>query len=233
MLPVLLCWIIKLFGWSKRFKCLGKDYRFFWREIELGFARTCYRPKLCLLLSSISHSLVSDLKNLVQSSKSKSTLTQQHVQEKGICSHPQKQGPGKDICQDSNWLQPKFAVRSSQNCRKWKKMLDSCPKNCTDWTSSDLLFKDFLSNLLLKMVIYSDPTALLTNHPGPSISYHNWILKVCCQSVQSCHFSIFWVWWAAWWASSSQAEQMMPVTMQLFNWVLKWWPASWELSQYV
>ena len=92
MLPVLLCWIIKLFGWSKRFKCLGKDYRFFWREIELGFARTCYRPKLCLLLSSIFHSLVSDLKNLVQSSKSKSTLTQQHVQEKGICSHPQKQG---------------------------------------------------------------------------------------------------------------------------------------------
>ena len=50
-------------------------------------------------------------------------------------------------------LQP-LAKFCSQNSPKWKAMSQSHLETCIYWTSVNSWFKDFLSNLLLKLIIY-------------------------------------------------------------------------------
>ena len=50
-------------------------------------------------------------------------------------------------------------------CSYWLQMNCEVWKACIDWTSFDFQFKDFLSNLPLKIIILDPSTVLLSNHP--------------------------------------------------------------------
>ena len=65
---------------------------------------------------------------------------------------------GNDLYHDSESIATIVCRRN--NC-KWKAMFESHVQICIDWTNFDFRFKDFLSNLLLKVIIY----CVTTNYP--------------------------------------------------------------------
>ena len=109
-----------------------------------------------------------------------------------------------------------------QNSSKWKAMSPSHVETCIDWTIFNFLFQDFLSKLLLKIVIF-----YVTYQTSIPWSWRS-------VQVSGAQFSLFWGQWPAQWAwckkcakrkyfavYPSRVEDDCGLCVEWFNWVLK------------